>query len=98
MPLYYQLYENFQANKEMLDVTQAAKKLGKPFLIVHGDADPAVPLQAAEQLNAWSQDAKLHVIRGANHVFGGKHPYEANDLPIHSKELVDVCIDFCKEN
>ena len=98
MPLYFQLYENFQANKDILDVTQATKSLDKPFLIVHGDVDPAVPLLAAEELNSWNNQAKLHVIQGANHVFGGKHPFEESELPAHSRELCEVCINFCKSN
>ncbi len=97
MPLYFQLYENYQAHKDILDVKQAALKLEKPFLIIHGDTDPAVPLFAAHQLKAWNKGASLEVIHGANHVFGGKHPYTKQDLPAHSQELCRACFNFLKK-
>lgn len=45
-----------------------------PFLIVHGDQDPGVPLEQSERLAAALKragaDATLHVVKGAGH--GGK--------------------------
>ncbi|RMI25822.1 MAG: dienelactone hydrolase, partial [Calditrichaeota bacterium] len=43
MPLYRQLYEDFQRNRDRLDIPAAVKSLTIPFLIVHGTADEAVP-------------------------------------------------------
>jgi len=94
MPLYFQLYENFKENEDWLNVEQALRQLNKPLLILHGSDDTAVPVLAAEMLQSWKKDATLHIIEGANHVFGGKHPYMENDLPDHSRELVQKCLDF----
>jgi len=46
MPLYYQFYEDQQANKERLNINHAVKRLEIPFLIVHGTADEAVNLSS----------------------------------------------------
>lgn len=96
MPLYYQLYEDFEANKSKLDTEKAAQQLEKPFLIVHGSEDPAVPIFMAEALASWNKSAQLHIIEGANHVFGGKHPYESKDLSAEASALVDICTQFMK--
>lgn len=94
MPLYFQLYENFNANKDWLNTELALQQLNKPLLIVHGSDDPAVSALAAHRLRECKQDAVLHIIDGANHVFGGKHPYNENNLPKHSEILVKKCLDF----
>lgn len=94
MPMYYQMYEDFLANRRDFDTAEALKKLDKPLLIVHGTADPAVPLSAAHDLQSLYPDAELYVIPGADHVFGGSHPYKKEELPMHAKELVDTTIKF----
>jgi acetyl esterase/lipase len=47
-----------------------------PFLIMHGDQDPLVPLNQSELLFAALKkagvDAALHVVKGAGHGFGGR--------------------------
>jgi len=91
------LYENFMENKDWLDVQAALVQLHKPMLIVHGSDDPAVPVFAAEQLHSWKKDAQMHIIEGANHVFGGSHPFNDSQLPTHSQELVKQCVRFLRE-
>ncbi len=98
MPMYYQMYEDFMANKEELDVKHAAQNMNKPFLIIHGESDPAVPIQAAYQIKEWAESAQLLLLAGADHVFGGKHPYELSQLPEASKKLVEKTIAFIKEH
>jgi len=98
MPLYYQLFEDFEANAELLNTEIALQKradLG--LLIVHGTEDPAIPYFAAKQLHQWQPNSTLHLIEDANHVFGGSHPYKSIELPSHAKELVEVSIQFFKE-
>lgn len=97
MPLYYQLYEDYVANQELFDVENTLKTLDKPFLIVHGENDPAVSFQAAHKLNEWSEHAELCIIDKADHVFGGRHPFEGNELPEASKLLVQHTVDFIKK-
>ncbi|MCB9266882.1 MAG: alpha/beta fold hydrolase [Lewinellaceae bacterium] len=96
MPIYYGIYRDFVAKREALDVEQAVRSLNKPFLIIHGDEDPSVPVEAARQLHQWNAASTLHIIRGANHVFGGSHPYQAKELSPHAKELVISSVQFLK--
>lgn len=62
------------AHEEEFDVLEAARGLGRPLLIVHGEADVAVPCALSEPL----YDACIHSIRmtvsKADHTFGTKHP------------------------
>jgi len=94
MPLYYQLYQNFIDNKDHLDSKLAAEKLNIPWLILHGTSDEAVTHEAAKTLLAWGNTAKMDLIEGANHTFGGKHPFDAQELPAHSTALIQRTILF----
>jgi len=97
MPLYYQLLEDFEANSDQFNIQQRLSQLDKPFLIVHGDQDPAVPMFSAELLKEWCPAAELVILKGANHVFGGKHPFTEEALPAASLELVKTTIKWMKE-
>ncbi len=98
MPLYFQLFEDFEANAELLDIESALQKRADlDLLIVHGSEDPAVPFSSAEDLHRWHSKSKLHKIEQANHVFGGSHPFTATELPSHSIELVEQSIEFFKK-
>ncbi|MBL4649922.1 MAG: alpha/beta hydrolase [Aureispira sp.] len=97
MPLYYQLFEDYQNNATRLSVQNTLKGLDKPYLILHGNADPAVPIDSAKYLAEHAIQAELRVIDGANHVFGGQHPFVAEDLPLHTKELIQECLSFMKK-
>ena len=50
MPLYFQLYENFQQHTKRLDIKQAISKLNIPILLCHGTNDEGVPVEKAEAL------------------------------------------------
>lgn len=94
MPLYYQFYENFILHKEQLNIINAARKLNKPHLIVHGDHDKAVALEDAFAFYDNSTQSQLHIIRGANHVFGAQHPWEKPFLPAALSNVTQCVINF----
>ena len=96
MPIYFQMYRDYKAREEAMDVKRALQRLDIPMLILHGTADPAVPASAAEALKEGKTDARLHLIEGADHVFGGQHPFEKDGLPAHSRELVEQSLRFLK--
>jgi len=81
MPLNYQLYDNTMSNLEVLNIEALCQKLEKPALIIHGDADKAVPHQAAINIGSWITGSNVIIVPRANHVFGGKHPWSQNNLP-----------------
>lgn len=98
MPLYYQLYEDFEANRERLSVRKTLQQLEKPYLVLHGTADPAVPRESADRLEQEGQQVDKVFIENANHVFGGMHPFQEEELPLHSQQLVQETLNFIAQN
>ncbi|SMB91728.1 Dipeptidyl aminopeptidase/acylaminoacyl-peptidase-like [Hymenobacter roseosalivarius DSM 11622] len=97
MPLYYQLAEDFKANKDRLDIpTNVREKLRQPLLILHGDEDETLPVSMAHDLKSWKPDAELVILPGAGHMFGGKHPWKEDQLPTLAQEVADRTIAFFK--
>ncbi len=68
--------ENNLAN--LLNVEKALRNLKKPYLIVHGDQDLAVPILEADQIYEWSnkETTEIYKIYGTGHTFDIKHPFE----------------------
>jgi pimeloyl-ACP methyl ester carboxylesterase len=98
MPLYYQLYEDFQANKDRFDVKKAAATLSQPLLIVHGDQDPVVAVEKAYELQNAQPNSEVVTIPGANHAFGGSHPYFETSLPSDLKKVAEKTVAFFRKN
>lgn len=95
MPLYYQLYEDFENNKERLDIENAIKRLQIPILICHGSLDIAVPEEEAYQLQEWQPSAELFIVE-SNHVFDRQHPWIVTYLPGAMEQVVEKNISFLK--
>lgn len=77
MPMKWMIYEEFISKKDSYNIIDAARKMDKPALLVHGTNDEAVPIQHAEKL----ADACNHAIfiksEGQDHTFGTKHPMQS---------------------
>lgn len=93
MPHFYSFYENFIANKENLDIQFACEHLNKPFLPIHGDMDLAVSISEGIKISRWA-DVDLRIIKGAEHTFQTKHPWEATELPYDMNKVVNESITF----
>jgi dienelactone hydrolase len=98
MPLYYQLYEDFMVNKDRFDVKKAAASLKQPLLIVHGDQDAVVAVEKAYELQNAQPKAELEIIPGANHAFGGSHPYSEASLPEDLEKVAEKTVAFFRKN
>lgn len=96
MPMYYQFYETLMANQDRLNIHDAVRKLGIPFLIVHGTDDEAVPSQEAEHLRHWASNAELLLVEGAGHTFGVRHPFQGGSLPENAQLVIFKTIEFLK--
>lgn len=97
MPLYWSLAEDYFKNEKKLSIEQAAKSLFIPTLIIHGEADEAVPYQEALQLKDWIQNSELLSIEEGTHTFGGKHPWPSKELPKPIVSIVSHALNFlCK--
>ncbi|MDC0249436.1 hypothetical protein OAK24_00980 [Flavobacteriales bacterium] len=94
MPMYFQFYENCMANAKRLNIQYAVEKRSIPHLVVHGSEDPTVLLAEAKNIKRWNTKTQLHIIEGANHVFGGFHPFDLENLPGNLEEAIDVTIKF----
>lgn len=97
MPLYWQLYENYFANQSRLHIPTAVKNLSIPFLAIHGDDDGAVPHSLAIEMAGWNNNIQLEILENANHVFGGKHPWEEENLPNDMQKVVDLTLSFLQQ-
>ena len=93
MPLYFQLYEDYQNHQDRLDINKAVSSLQIPLLICHGTKDEAVTIEKAHQLKAAATHAELFIVE-SDHVFGRKHPWPHNDLPEAMQHVVNRTIEF----
>ncbi len=57
-------------------IEDAARSLEAPLLLVHGDADDAVPVAAQTKIAGWQPKADVLTIAGAGHTFGAVHPFQ----------------------
>lgn len=94
LPQYYSLREDFYRNKKKLDIAAAVKAMPVPQFIAHGTADESVNFSEAEQLKEWNPAAELLALQGANHTFGGKHPWDSKELPADMAKALQATIAF----
>lgn len=93
MPMYYQLYEDYQQNKDKLDIQKAIKNIKVPILICHGTNDLSVPIEHAYALKGSQPFAELFTLE-ADHVFYRKHPWPGKQLPLEMEALVNETMLF----
>lgn len=96
MPMDYQIVEDFYTHRDRFDVPRAVKHFGKPLLAFHGADDETVPVQDAYRIREWNGNARVEIIEGTNHVFGGKHPYDREELPEAVQRVVGETVAFLK--
>lgn len=94
MPLKSTLLNDLDKHPKRLDILAQAKKVKQPWLLMHGDADPTVPLSHAEELHTAHPDAEFVVLPGADHTFGGSHPYVGDIMPASLLTFCDTAISF----
>ena len=97
MPMYISYWEDFQNNREMLDVKAAAAQINVPWLILHGSNDTTVPVSDAEALHQTNAMSQLTVIQNGDHTFGGRHPWESSDLPEDGLKVAYASLAFLRQ-
>ena len=60
------------------DISARLGEIEQPALVVHGDADMAIPMARAEQLAGSLADAELVAVPGAGHAANLTHPQPVN--------------------
>ncbi|MAP55735.1 alpha/beta fold hydrolase [Altibacter sp.] len=94
MPHDWQFYEDFLAHEERLTIKRAVTALNKPMLVIHGTEDTTVSEKEAQQLQLWNPKSTLHIIDGADHVFGASHPWHESQLPRDLELVIQKTVQF----
>lgn len=80
LPLGLGLLEDFEKNRERLDVVRAGAELGTlPWLIIHGEEDETVAVEDARRLSRANSAAELEVVSPSGHTFEAKHPFAGSN-------------------
>ncbi len=98
MPHFYQFFEDFEQNKDRLNIKHSASNLKIPHLIIHGSNDTSVSIEEAKNLHNWNPNSELKIIENADHVFNSKHPWENNELSEQLNTVVKSIIKFLNSN
>ena len=93
MPQLFSQYEDFIANKEILDIQKACETSTKRTLVIHGDADTSVEIKEGHDIANWLK-TRLFEIEEADHTFGAKEPWDTTELPEHLEKVCDLIIGF----
>lgn len=88
--------DEIEADPHAFDPLRAAAAIPCPMLIVHGDQDATVPVEAAYRYAAAAGTrAALKIIERGNHVFNGRNPLpQDTEPPRQMQELARVCATF----
>ncbi|MEO8031351.1 MAG: alpha/beta fold hydrolase [Gemmatimonadota bacterium] len=79
IPIFSDVLDDVEQNRNgSLDIRAAAGRIEIPWLIIHGTADTAVPIEEGEALCAASGRPSTELLRieGGGHTFGGVHPWQ----------------------
>ena len=94
MPLYFQFYQTFIDNKEILNIPFQSQNIKQNVMIIHGTDDQVVPFTDAEFLVSRITKSTLVLIKNSGHTFGVKHPFKMNQLPNTMVKVIDASINF----
>jgi pimeloyl-ACP methyl ester carboxylesterase len=93
MPQLFAQYEDYIANKDLLDIQKACETSTKRTLVIHGDADTSVEIKEGHDIANWLK-TRLFEIEEADHTFGAKEPWDSTELPEHLEKVCDLIIGF----
>ena len=96
MPLKSSLLDDLDKHPLRLNIQAKATEVKQPWLLVHGDIDPTVPLEHARELHTAQPKSELMIIKGGDHVLGASHPYTGDTLPAALQEYCDAAITFLR--
>jgi len=88
--------EEIEADPTGFDPVEAVKHLQCPVLIVHGDADQTVPVEAASILAARTPDrVAVKIIADASHTFNAPNPLPMDTpAPPATQQMIDLVCDY----
>ena len=68
------MLDDYDANRDRLDILGAVVRLDVPLLLLHGGRDESVPPGESREIAAYARDAALITIGKASHTFNAIHP------------------------
>ena len=68
------ILDDYEANRDRLDITAAARALKVPLLVIHGGRDESVPVAEGRLIAGQPPLSSLVVIDRASHTFNAIHP------------------------
>ena len=68
------ILDDYEQNRERLDILAAASRLRVPLLAVHGGNDESVPVEEGRLVAARGSETSLVVIQRASHTYNAIHP------------------------
>lgn len=74
MRMSTRILDDYEANRERLDIAAAAARLEAPLLVIHGARDESVPVGEGRLLAARAPQSSLVVIDRAGHTMNAIHP------------------------
>jgi pimeloyl-ACP methyl ester carboxylesterase len=86
LPQNFSLYQDFKKNQEKLDIEKACKKLAMAVSVFHGEQDNSVDPSEGRSLAKWL-NVDLFILENTDHIFGSKHPWKENQLPLALNKL-----------
>jgi dienelactone hydrolase len=74
MPMSTRILDDYEANRERLDILGAVARIEAPMLVVHGGQDEAVPAADSVAIASRARDASRVLIATGTHTFNAIHP------------------------
>ena len=75
MRMSTRILDDYEANRERLDIVAAASRLEVPLLVVHGRRDESVSFEEGRRLAAHAPDSSMVIIERAGHTMNAVHPF-----------------------
>jgi len=97
-PLKIDLLHDLEKHSKSYDILQAAGRINKPWLIIHGDQDENVLPAEAIRLKESCPNAELFIVPYANHVFGASHPFTKEELPLELQLTCEKSVEFLRKD
>lgn len=94
LKMNYQIVEDTLNNYLRLDIPNAIHNMKIPLFVAHGTNDETLPVESVHEIKTWKEDAVLKIVAGADHTFGGYHPYHGAGLPEDSLTIANRIKDF----
>jgi pimeloyl-ACP methyl ester carboxylesterase len=96
LPMLWSSAEDYRKHKSLLDLPLHVPQLTIPILVFHGYQDATLPVEEARILATWNPHIKLNLME-TGHTFGGKHPWDQQDLPPALSQATDEMKAFFQE-